>query len=318
MSSIPFKPMLPSLVSEIPSSADWIYETKFDGYRCIAKWTESNVTLLSRNGQNLNSVFPEVAERLISLTPSIRSCLPLVLDGELCILKSPYKATFEPLQKRGRLKNPEKIQYFSKLTPSTYVVFDMVHIRGETITDKPLFERKEMVNIVFDHLSDHLAENDRIALVPSHKESDQLWAHIKEENGEGIIAKVSGSTYDPGARTKKWVKIKNPQKGVFFITAYEKSNGFFHVAALQEGKPVLAGLFSHGISPKERESLILIMKKNKVTEDARFITVSPSICVELEYLEIYKNQLRHPRFVAFRFDVSWEECTWEKIFSRKY
>ncbi|WP_244520461.1 non-homologous end-joining DNA ligase [Fictibacillus solisalsi] len=317
MHSIPFKPMLPSLVSEIPTSSGWIYETKYDGYRCIAKWTESNVTLFSRNGHNLNSVFPEVAERLLSLTPSIRSFLPLVVDGELCILQSPYKASFEPLQKRGRLKNPEKIQYFSKHTPSTYVVFDMVHIRGETITDKPLSERKEMVSSLFDHLSDQLAKNDRIALVPSYTKSGPLWSHIKDENGEGIIAKVSGSTYDPGARTKKWVKIKNPQKGVFFITAYEKSNGFFHVAALEEEKPVLAGLFSNGISPQERESLIQVMKKNKVTEDSRFITVSPSICVELEYLEIYKHQLRHPRFVAFRFDVNWEDCTWEKIFSRK-
>ncbi|MDN4523707.1 non-homologous end-joining DNA ligase [Fictibacillus fluitans] len=317
MSSIPFKPMLPSLTDDIPASEGWIYETKYDGYRCIAKWTENEVELYSRNGHSLNSVFPEVVDRLRALSPCIRSFLPLVLDGELCILQSPYKASFGSLQKRGRLKSREKIDHVSQQTPSTYLAFDMVHIRGETITHKPLSERKKVLDALFGTLSDQLTENDRLALVNSFIESGQLWSHIKEENGEGIIAKMTSSTYDPGIRTKKWLKIKNPQKGVFFITAYEKTNGFFHVAALQEGKPVLAGLFSNGISPAERESLIQVLKKNKAAENARFITVAPSICVELEYLEIYKNQLRHPRFVTFRFDVSWEDCTWERIVSRK-
>ncbi|MDN4073740.1 non-homologous end-joining DNA ligase [Fictibacillus terranigra] len=315
---LPFKPMLASLASDLPDGHDWIFEIKYDGYRCIALWSESGVQLFSRNGHSFNHSFPEVVNAFMVKTEQMKPFLPLVLDGELCILESPYKASFEALQKRGRLKEGQRIKKAAVDRPSTYLVFDVLSERGVQITEVPLKERKKKLKEIFKTLA--TAENKAgkpLACIDFHSNGSEYWELAQKQHSEGLIAKRCKSKYIPGVRTDQWVKIKNPKSGVFFITAYDKNNGYFHVGALRDGKTVSAGLFSHGLTPEERSVLIEIIKKNKTGEDRNFIIVTPSICVELQYLELYKDQLRHPRFVAFRLDVRWEDCTWEKAVSSK-
>ncbi|WP_234293151.1 non-homologous end-joining DNA ligase [Fictibacillus sp. FJAT-27399] len=312
---IPIRPMLASLGSDLPTGSEWIYEIKYDGYRCIAQWTESGVDLYSRNGHSLNLSFPEVVNDLILMTEEIKSLLPLIFDGELCILETPYKASFEALQKRGRLKDVNKIKRAAADHTATYLVFDVLSVRGERVTETPLLQRKEKLQEIFKKMS--AREEMKTKPIEFFSNGDELWSLNKKEKSEGIIAKRCKSNYVPGARSEQWIKIKNPQTGIFFITAYEKKNGYFHVAARKDGETVSVGLFSHGLSSEERRVLIEVIKSNKSGEDSNFIKVLPSICVELQYLEIYKDQLRHPRFVAFRLDVSWEDCTWEKAISSR-
>lgn len=309
------KPMLPTLSMELPQGADWIYEIKYDGYRCMAYWSKTGIELISRNGQPLTHSFPEVTERMAHITNSVDHMLPLVLDGEICILHSRFKAAFDRLQARGRLKDVQKIQQAANQHPATYMVFDVLVSKGNEITSSPLLSRKKVLQELFQLLSDH--DHQEISCIEFSEDNQMVWSQVKEEQGEGVIAKRKNSKYTPGDRTKQWQKIKNPQTNVFFIAAYEKNNGYFHVGALRDNEVYIAGLFSHGLSSEEREALISVVKNNKVDENEQFVMVSPSICVELQYLEIYKEQLRHPRFVRFRLDVSWEECTWEKVISNK-
>ena len=45
------EPMYARLVQKLPEGDDWLYEVKFDGYRCLAARDSSGVTLWSRRGR---------------------------------------------------------------------------------------------------------------------------------------------------------------------------------------------------------------------------------------------------------------------------
>ena len=135
---------------------------------------------------------------------------------------------------------------------------------------------------------------------------------MSNENKE-ILLKKKSSKWEEGKRTTNWIKIKNYKIASCFITRYEKSNGFFHLAVFSNNTIFPIGLFSHGLQSEERTVLLQVLKDNKTKEDSNFIEVPPSICVDIYYLELYDNQLRHPEFHQFRFDLIPEDCTFEKL-----
>src|SRR5215471_4100977 len=49
--------MYARLVSELPTDKDWLYEVKFDGYRCVAGRDSTGVTLWSRRGNLFTNQF---------------------------------------------------------------------------------------------------------------------------------------------------------------------------------------------------------------------------------------------------------------------
>ena len=78
--SPPILPMLAKRVAEIPAGDQWIFEPKWDGFRCVVFRDGDDMLLQSRDGKSLNRYFPEVIEVLLKQLPE--RC---VLDGELVI-----------------------------------------------------------------------------------------------------------------------------------------------------------------------------------------------------------------------------------------
>jgi len=311
--------MVPILVDEIPKDSNWIFEAKYDGFRCLLYILEDRVELLSRNLKNLSESFPEIIYEITKKKTALSQFLPLVLDGEIVILESQYRASFEKIQLRGRTTTKSKISALAKDFPANFIVFDILHVRGASIMKAPLLERKVSLSDVFKSMKIHKINNQEhspVSLINFFENSDEIWTNIVTENGEGIVAKRKNSTWSEGTRTLNWLKIKNWKKANFFIISLEKQNGYFHVGLLKEGEIIHAGLFSHGIKDEERQALNQIIKSNAVKEDSQFIYIDPSICVELLFIDWYKNEIRQPRFSEFRLDINWEACTWEK--ARKY
>jgi DNA ligase D len=308
--------MLPTLASSIPKGENWAYEVKYDGFRCILFWDESALTMFSRNGHPLHEVFPDIPEFLKTKVMQCKPFFPLTMDGELCILENPYKASFEQIQKRGRLKTLDKIRDESRRSPSSLCVFDLIAIKGQDLFSEPFFNRKKILSNLMEHLEipiDHIGCDSPLNFIPYYTESDLIEEKVKTFNGEGIVAKKLNSRWSPGIRTADWIKVKNLKKGVFILLGLDTENGFFHVGLNQENQVAFAGLFAHGITPEEKNALIHIVKNNESSRNGSFIAIEPSICVELSYLEMYKRQLRQPRFISFRLDVRWEDCTWESL-----
>ena len=79
-------------VTTLPSGDKWIFEIKFDGYRCIAVRREREVTLFSRHNKVLNRRFPSVVEALELFEGNF------TLDGELVALDSQGRHSFQLLQ----------------------------------------------------------------------------------------------------------------------------------------------------------------------------------------------------------------------------
>ncbi|ART75914.1 DNA ligase D [Sutcliffiella horikoshii] len=309
------KPMLPTLHRNPPQGNDWVYEVKYDGFRCIASLDINHITLQSRGGTELSSTFPETVRFLSELTlnDAWKQMLPITLDCELVVLSSPLKGNFQLIQKRGRTKTKEKINALSKEHPATLLAFDLLEVRGEALISAKFSDRKKRLLQLFEHIGLPLSpvekSSSRLQYVPFSTDSDELWKQIKLQNGEGLIAKKIKSTYSKGKRSTDWIKVKNYKTVTCFITAYQKDNGYFHIGVFKGESVVDIGLFSHGLTSEERAALIAVIKQNSDNEDEKFVFVNPGICVEIFYLEVYQSQLRHPEFKRFRFDIDVKECT---------
>jgi bifunctional non-homologous end joining protein LigD len=52
------EPMYARAVQQLPEGKDWLYEVKFDGYRCLAGRDSTGVTLWSRRGNRYTAQVP--------------------------------------------------------------------------------------------------------------------------------------------------------------------------------------------------------------------------------------------------------------------
>ncbi|MDR0136931.1 DNA ligase D [Metabacillus idriensis] len=308
------KPMLPTLSAQIPEGEKWSYEIKYDGFRAMLSISEEETTLISRNGKDLGPLFPEIIDAVQSIFDRLQKFMPCTFDGELVSLKNPYKASFEAIQQRGRMRAKDKISEAAGTNPCQYLIFDILECKHEKTAISDYLSRKEQLKSIASACGfplEPIKNNQLIQYVPSF--SRTLWSTIRAFDSEGMIAKEHKSKWEAGVRTKSWLKIKNYKYALFFIIGYDKKNGYFKAGVYKGENVIDAGVFSHGLEGTDRDSLIKILRENKDSEDSQWITISPAICVELQFLELYKNQLREPSFSAFRFDQHPEECTWEQL-----
>ncbi|WP_238457904.1 DNA ligase D [Alkalihalobacterium alkalinitrilicum] len=300
------KPMSPTLSFDTPIDSKWKYEIKYDGYRCLLKWSNTEFILISKNGRILNEQFPELVQASQNIQASIENLFPIELDGEIVVLENELKGDFEAIQRRGRLRNEETIVTEAKSRPVTLCLFDLLEIKGKSLKNEPYLTRKEKLFNLFE--KSNLKTETVFKYIPACDSFSTIWEQVLQHDSEGVIAKLDHSKWENG-RTRSWLKIKNYKKLSCFITAYEKENGYFHVSLWNHGQIVPIGLFKHGLSIDEEKALVQTIKKNKTSVDKQFIYVEPSICIEVKYLQFYKEQLREPFFERFRLDLSYIDCT---------
>ena len=86
------EPMYALAVKNLPEAKDWLYEVKFDGYRCLAGRRNDGVTIWSRRGNLFTAQFPDI----------VRACerLPAdtLLDGEIVAIDESGRISFNLLQ----------------------------------------------------------------------------------------------------------------------------------------------------------------------------------------------------------------------------
>ena len=82
------EPMYAQLVQQLPNSNDWLYEVKFDGYRCLAGKDTAEVTLWSRRGNDFTEQFPNIARACEQLPPRT------LLDGEIVAIDENGRISF--------------------------------------------------------------------------------------------------------------------------------------------------------------------------------------------------------------------------------
>ncbi|MBU8878755.1 DNA ligase D [Bacillus sp. FJAT-29790] len=314
------KPMLPSLTFKIPEGEDWLYEVKYDGFRAILHWGKE-IALESRNGKPLLDLFPEIRAFLEANKHIFEPFLPFSLDGELVFLENAYKAHFGRIQVRGRMRSERRIAEKAASSPCHLLLFDALILKGRNLVTNDYLSRKLELSAFFKQcglpLQPDEKNNQLVQFLPYFNDFQSIWEKVVLYDGEGIVAKQEKNKWEEGKRTSLWLKYKNWKYVSCFITAYEKSNGYFYAGVYEDEKIYSIGQFIFGLKPDEKKALFQTMKDNKTDEDRQFIYVEPAICVELKYLEIYEEQMREPHFHQFRFDLKPESCTMDQFIQQQ-
>src|SRR5262249_44934660 len=119
----PIEPMLAKLAEELPTTAGFLYEPKWDGFRAIVFRGESDVFIQSRDLRPLDRYFPELHDVLLETLPP--GC---VVDGEIVIV-TPHGLDFDLLQLRLH-PAASRVAKLSKETPASFVAFDVLAVNG--------------------------------------------------------------------------------------------------------------------------------------------------------------------------------------------
>ncbi|MHC8517360.1 DNA ligase D [Sporosarcina sp. ITBMC105] len=316
------KPMLLADANEIPVGEDWLYEAKFDGFRCIVEWTEEGVQLWSRNNKLLNEQFPEILTFCKSVHPVVAPYTPLRFDGEIVHLTNQFVSDFSKVQTRGRMKNGNSIHKHAQSFPCQLLLFDILIIKGKDVMTSDYVVRKQMLIDFFKRTklpnSSEKQHLNPIQLVNSYKDGQKLWKLICDHNGEGIVAKKKNGAWIPGKRVPYWQKVKNWRTVSVFIRTYDPVNGYFTGAVFKGDEIVEIVSFRHGLTEDEMRTLrTLFLTKGAQTKDQKW-ELPPSICVSVHCIGIFGQQLREPRFAAFTLHHEPILCTWRSMMRQLY
>ncbi len=204
-------PMLATLVETPFDDAHWVFEFKWDGYRAIARIeADGSVALTSRNGNDLLVQFGELRE----LGAAFAS-LPIVVDGEICILDERGRSSFQALQSRDKRFAPHAEPSTS---PVTFVAFDCLYADGRDLRSEALVERKARL--------ERLIVPERGVMFSKHivGAGRKLYEFAVAEELEGIVGKKSDSPYR-STRSREWVKIKTRRRAEFVIGGWTEPRG---------------------------------------------------------------------------------------------
>lgn len=317
--AIPTKvePMLATLVDSPFSDKNWLFEVKWDGYRCIAILNGKNVELLSRNSKSFNDKYYPVFDELTSWNKK------MILDGEIIVADQNGKSDFGSLQ-NWRSETDGTLLFY---------VFDILWIDGYNLENIPLIERKKI-------LTDVLPQSDIVLISDFIEEEGEAFFKSADNIGlEGIIAKRKDSVYNEGNRSKDWLKIKTELRQEVVIGGYTVNDGtskpFSALLAgvYKNGELLYTGKIGTGFNVKEQKELLKRFKPlqiNKIpfghTPDynspsrfrpnpphAEAFWLKPELICEVSYRELTKDGImRHPSFKGMREDKNAKDVVLEK------
>ncbi|RYZ22129.1 MAG: DNA ligase D [Chitinophagaceae bacterium] len=289
-------PMLATLVDEPFSSADWIYEIKWDGYRAVGYVQDGEAELISRNLKPFTEKYTPVGDALERLP------FNAVFDGEIVAVDEKGLGNFQLLQ--NWQNSPVSLRYY---------IFDVLWVEGYDVTQLPLLERKALLQKLLPPEDEVLFYSDHV----QGKGGDFFKAALKQ-GLEGIMGKKADSIYTVGARSAEWLKIKVNQRQEVVIAGFteprntRKFFGAILLGAYRDGEFVYVGHSGSGFNRKSLEDLHQRMLP-LATEDCPFkkcpranmpVTwVKPKLICEIKFTEWTREGIaRHPIFMGLRSD----------------
>ncbi len=220
-------PMEAKLVDALPDGAEWRFEPKWDGFRCIVFRDGADIELQSKSGKPLGRYFPEMVEMVARLRAD-----RVVLDGEL-VIPNGDRLDFEALQMRLHPAE-SRIRKLAAQTPAQLMLFDcLAGPDGKSLVDRPLHERRRALEAFH-------ADQDEPALLLSPYTEEvtgaQGWLDQVGSALDGVIAKRADGRYEAGERAMLKIKCMR--------TADCVVGGFRYAAKGGEVGSLLLGLFN--------------------------------------------------------------------------
>ena len=296
----------------------WRFEPKLDGVRTLIYVDLDSTRLVSRRGRDQTAQYPELATAHEYVTTTTG-----VLDGEIVALDD-GKPSFELLQQRINLSSKNDIERARRKIPVAVFLFDLLYLDGEDLTDRPLEERRAMLEPL---------------VVPGHRvlttmyvdgQGKPLAQAAREQGFEGVVAKKLGSRYQSGRRTSDWRKVKllNRQDCVILgwtpgTGSRSKTFGALLVGAYDEGKLRWIGQVGTGFTDRMLADLMSRLEplrcKDPAADDPELrrvkgaCFVEPTLVCEVEFLQMTSaGKLRAPSYKGLRTDKAPEDCVLER------
>jgi bifunctional non-homologous end joining protein LigD len=287
--------------ADVVAGGDLIFEVKYDGYRALAGVSAGRVALQSRSGHDLSQRFPEVARALAGL-----SVAAAVLDGEI-VSERRGVATFENLQ--------------SGAGATRYRVFDLLWLDGEDLRDRPIEERRDLLESVLAGVGPPLALAERV-----NGPVGKALAEARRRKLEGVIAKRAGSRYQ-ATRSPDWRKVKLTASQELAVLGFTPSSdqsraiGALLLGVFDGQKFRYAGKVGTGFSREMQHTLWQELEGDRVdappAPDAprlrKATWVRPRLVAEVAFTEWTRDgKLRHPSFRGLRIDKQPTEVVRER------
>ncbi len=305
-----YRPQLALLVEEAPEGAEWLHEVKYDGYRIGCAVEDGRTTLWSRRGNDWTARLPEIAAAARALP--VRSAL---LDGEVAAVLPDGRTSFQALQ-NAFSGGPRRLFFF---------VFDVLHLDGQDLLDRPLVERKAVL--------ERLVGDSRGVIRYAPHVDGSGPAAFREAcriGLEGIVSKRRDGKYRAGRNTG-WVKVKCARRQELVIGGFTDPEGAARdaIGALlvghhEGGELRFAGKvgsgFTNALAREIRRRLEAI-----ATQECPFTPrpagwlgknahwVRPELVCEVSFTEWTSDgKVRHPVFHGLREDKAAKEVVRER------
>jgi bifunctional non-homologous end joining protein LigD len=302
MPSREYVPQLATLVKAPPEGDGWCHEIKFDGYRIGCRITDGRIALISRNGKDWTSHFPEVVNAIRAT--GVEDAL---IDGEVAAVLPDGRTSFQALQ--------NVMQRSGGQAALVYYVFDLLRIEGTVLEREPLSARKARLVALFGSRTNSLVR------ISEHIEGrgKAFLQRACAAGLEGIISKRLDRPYHHG-RNSDWVKSKCLLRqelviGGFTDPAGSRAGlGALLLGYYDQGQLVFAGKvgtgFTHQSAIDLRRTLDRLERRSSPYDVApprpiarRAHWVTPSLVCEVAFTEWTSDgRIRHPVFHGLRKD----------------
>ncbi|MGI8686368.1 MAG: non-homologous end-joining DNA ligase [Acidimicrobiales bacterium] len=306
-------PMLPSAVPPPRDLSGYQVEPKWDGVRLIITVHEGAVSMVTRNGREVCSHYPELAA--LAAAVDGRS---VVLDGEVVTFDEKGRTSFQRLQQRMHVARPSPDLLAD--VPVRAMFFDVLWIDGELLTGLPLRERRaRLEQLRLDGPSWHLTP-----LLPTTP-VDELLRACDEVGMEGYVLKRTDAAYLPGRRSSAWIKLKCIQRRELVVGGWTRGEGgrSGSIGALvvglygldretggSDGTLRYVGKAGSGLTQDWIRQLTTVAERLATDENPfseRLIGVhflEPLLIAEVAYSQVTAGgTLRHPTLQGFRTDL---------------
>jgi len=340
----PVAPMLAKSVKEVPDGPGYLYEPKWDGFRCIVFRDGDEVELGSRNERPMTRYFPEVVEAVKLQLPE--RC---VIDAEIVVPRGD-RLDFEALLQRIHPAD-SRVRLLAEQTPASLVTFDLLALGDESLIERPLIERRRRLDEV---LADAHAPVHRTLVTDDAATAREWFASFEGAGLDGVVAKPVDAPYEQDKRSMLKVKHERtadcvvagfrwhksgPVVGSLLLGLYADDGSLQHVGVVAsfpmarrrqlvdelaplrvdavENHPWRDWAEAVSIPPEGAQSGVRMpgaQSRWNAKKDLSWEPLRPERVVEVRYDHMEGTRFRHTtQFVRWRDDRDPRSCTYEQL-----
>jgi ATP-dependent DNA ligase len=319
-------------VDSIPRGAEWQYEPKWDGFRCLLSRNGTKLDLRSKSGEDLTRYFPELTDAALRLKAKT-----FVLDGEI-VVPHGKAFSFDDLLQRIH-PAASRVRKLSQETPALFIAFDLLAAAADKkLSAQPLAERRPALE-AFAKTQFKTNPTFRLSQATTNHATAKRWLAQAGGGCDGVIAKRLDLPYQSGNR-------EGMQKIKHFRSADCVVGGFRYATHSVNGKKVVGSLllglyddegllhhvgFTSAIKQQEKPSLTsklepLIAKPGftgnapggpsrwSTERSAQWCPLKPKLVVEVAYDHFSGERFRHgTSILRWRPDKAPEQCTFGQL-----